>query len=281
MKLVYSTWGMPLLPIDTILAQLAVLGYDGVEIAVLPNWSTELSRLDGAERRRIARLLRDSGLALPAISSYLSTIEPDAAVFAQNLAYVQRAIDLAVDWAQDGRAPFVITGIGGTRGDLQAHQGQLVERLQALGDYAQQRGVTVALEAHIDAAVETPDQIVALLQEVASPAIRANFDISHFNVLGIPLEESVAKLAPYAAHAHVKDERGLHPAYAYLIPGEGEFDYVRYLKAMQAHGYTGSISVEISMQVQRRVDYDPLATAAASYRVVAAAFDEAGVTRDR
>jgi sugar phosphate isomerase/epimerase len=271
---------MPRLPIDTIIAQLAVLGYDGVEIAVLPNWSTELSQLDGAERRRIARLLRESGLALPAISSYLSTIEPDAAVFAQNLAYIHRAIDLAVDWAQGGRAPVVITGIGGTRGDLQAHGGRLVERLRALGDYAQGRGVTVALEAHIDAAVETPDQIVALLQEVASPAMRANFDISHFNVLGIPVEESVAKLVPVAAHAHVKDERGRHPAYAYLIPGEGEFDYVRYLKAMQAHGYTGAISVEISMQVQRRVDYDPLATAAAAYRVVAAAFDQAGVTRD-
>ncbi len=279
MKLCYSTWGMPMLPMDVITRRLAALGYDGVEIAVLPNWTTEIDELDATERRRIARLLRAAGLALPAISSYLSTIEPDAETFAHNLAYIQAAIDLAVDWAQDGKPPVVITGIGGKRGDLPEQQDRLIERLRGLGEYADTRGVIVALEAHIDAAVETPDQIVSLLQQVASPAIRANFDISHFNVLGIPVEESVAKMVPYAAHTHVKDERGLHPDYAYLIPGEGKFDYVRYLKAMQTHGYTGFISVEISMQVQRRADYDPLAAAAESYHVLAAAFDKAGVRR--
>jgi D-psicose/D-tagatose/L-ribulose 3-epimerase len=199
MNLSYSTWGMPTLPIDAIIQHLAAVGFDGVEIAVLPGWSTELSRLDAAERRRIARLLSNSGLALPAISCYLSTIEPDAGIFAQNRTSIETAIDLAVEWAQGGRAPVVITGIGGKRGDLPQQQARLIERLQALGEYAQHRGVTLALEAHIDAAVETPDQIIALLQEVGSPAIRANFDISHFNVLGVPMEESVAKMVPLAA----------------------------------------------------------------------------------
>ncbi len=279
MKLSYSTWGMPTLPINVIVEHLAATGYDGVEIAVLPGWTTELTKLDRAERRRIARLLRDAGLALPAISSYLSTIEPDDEIFARNLAHIQAAINLALDWAQDGKPPVVITGIGGRREDLPAQQDRLMERLRALGEYAQERGVILALEAHIEAAVETPDQIVALLQQVASPAIRANFDISHFNVLGIPVEESVATMIPYAAHTHVKDERGIYPAYEYLIPGEGSFDYVRYLQAMQTYGYADFISVEISMQVQRRANYDPLAAAAESHRVLAAAFDKAGMSR--
>ena len=110
--------------------------------------------------------------------------------------------------------------------------------------------------------------------------MRANFDISHFNVLSIPIEESIAKMLPYSPHTHVKDERGIHPNYEYLIPGEGEFDYVRYLQAMQAAGYTGAISVEISMMVQRRPNYDPFVTMSESYRVVAAAFEKAGVKRD-
>lgn len=279
MRLSYSTWGMPTLPIDVIIEHLAAAGYDGVEIAVLPNWTTELSRLDLAERRRVSRLLRDAGLALPAISSYLSTIEPDAQIFARNLNYIQSAITLAVDWAQNGKPPVVITGVGGKRGDLPKQQHRLVERLAALGEFAQAHGVIVALEAHIEAAVETPHQIVAILQQVASPAIRANFDISHFNVLGIPVEESVATMVPYAAHTHVKDERGIYPTYEYLIPGEGDFDYVRYLDAMQRHGYDGFISVEISMQVQRRANYNPLAAASHCHRVLTAAFARAGVSR--
>lgn len=280
MKLCYSSWGLPKVPVDNIIQHIAALGYDAIEIAVLPNWSTELNKLDSNERKRIAQLLRDHHLPLTAVGSYLSMIEPDEEKFAHNLDYVQRAINLAVDWAQDGKPPIVITGFGGRRGELDANRARLVERLQALGDYAQARGVTIALEAHIDAAVETPDQTVAILQDVNSPAIRANFDISHFNVLGIPIEESIAKMISYSPHTHVKDERGIHPNYEYLIPGEGEFDYVRYLKAMQAAGYQGAISVEISMMVQRRPNYDPFATAAESYRVVAAAFEQAGVKRD-
>ena len=281
MQLGYSTWGMPDTPIDTILAHLAGLGFDGVEIAVLPRYTTALSKLDNGERRRIAGLLQQHKLTLSAISSYVSTIEPDAVAYAENHAAIQGAVDLAVDWAQDGEPPVVITGIAGQRGQLAAHQAQLVERLNALGDYAQERGVIIALEPHIDAAVETPDQAVALMTLIQSPAIRINFDISHFNILGIPIEDSVKKLLPYSVHTHVKDERGQYPNFEFVIPGEGEFDYVRYLKAMHAHGYSGFVSTEISMMVQRRPNYDALATATQSYQVLSAAFAAAGLERRR
>jgi len=86
-------------------------------------------------------------------------------------------------------------------------------------------------------------------------------------------------LAPVAVHTHVKDERGRVPDFQFLIPGEGEFDYARYLRAMRAAGYDGYITVEVSMMVQRRPDYDPLAAASQSYAVLAAAFHKAEITR--
>ena len=39
MKIGYSTWGMPALAIDTALTHLAALGYDGVELTVIPGFS--------------------------------------------------------------------------------------------------------------------------------------------------------------------------------------------------------------------------------------------------
>lgn len=42
MKLGYSTWGMPTVPVDIALAHLAELGFDGVESTVIPGYSTEL-----------------------------------------------------------------------------------------------------------------------------------------------------------------------------------------------------------------------------------------------
>ena len=68
MKLGYCTWGMPTVPADTFIPFLAQLGYDGIELTVIPGYTTALSQLDNAERRRIARMLHDHQLALPAIA---------------------------------------------------------------------------------------------------------------------------------------------------------------------------------------------------------------------
>jgi sugar phosphate isomerase/epimerase len=69
------------------------------------------------------------------------------------------------------------------------------------------------------------------------------------------------------------------PDFEFLIPGEGEMDYPRYLRAMAGAGYNGHIVVEVSKMVQARPDYDPLAAATQSYEVLAAAFETAGISR--
>ena len=72
---------------------------------------------------------------------------------------------------------------------------------------------------------------------------------------------------------------GIAPDFEFLIPGEGTFDYVDYLKQMQAHGYDGFITAEVSFMVQAREDYDPLAAATLSYETLSNAFTEAGIER--
>ncbi len=280
MQLGYSLWAMPDVPIDVSVPHLAGLVYDAVEIVVLPRYTTALAKMDPAERRRIPGLLKRHGLTLSAVNYYTALLEPDPAIWAGHLAAIQETIDLAVEWTQGDEPPVVISGVGGSPGELPARMDEVIDRAGALAEHATSRGVVVALEPHIGAAIETPDLMAEVLDQINSPAIRVNFDISHFNVMGIPIEESVAKMLPYTAHTHVKDERGRTPNYEYLIPGEGEFDYVAYLKAMQRGGYTGVVSVEISFMVQRREGYDPLATAAISYDVIAPAFAKAGVQRN-
>jgi sugar phosphate isomerase/epimerase len=136
------------------------------------------------------------------------------------------------------------------------------------------------MEPHVGAALHRPEQVLWLLEQVDSPALTIHFDISHFNVQGIPMEESVAQLASHSLHTHVKDERGRDPDHEFLIPGEGEMDYPRYLRLMADADYDGHIVVEISLMVQRRPDYDALAAATQSYEVLARAFAEAGIARE-
>jgi len=53
------------------------------------------------------------------------------------------------------------------------------------------------------------------------------------------------------------------------------------LKALEQVGYDGFVDVEISIMVQKRPGYDPLAVAEQSYRVLSRAFEEAGLPRRR
>ena len=279
MWLSYSTWGMPKVPITTAVAHCAGLGFDGLELTVIPGWVTDEATLDAAERRRIRQLYDDHEIALGGLSGNTPLLAADATEVAGNLDRFRRYLDLAAELQRPGEHLPVSTTSGGAPEDWETAKDALVERFGTLAEHARGSGVVVSLEPHVGAALHLPEQAVWLLEQVQSPALGIHFDISHFNVQGMAMEPVIVQLAPHAVHTHVKDERGIAPAHDFLIPGEGEMDYPRYLRAMDQAGYDGHIVVEISVMVQRRPDYDPLATATTSYRVLAEAFDVAGIPR--
>jgi sugar phosphate isomerase/epimerase len=270
---------MPKLSIDVAVERIASLGYDGLEISVLPAWTTAIDTLDAAERKRILKLVNDKGLTISAISGHASLLEKEQADNDRNLARLKAAIDLAVEWSQNGRIPYVNTLSGGRTADWDEQKQVFAERLLPAAEYAASQGVVLAMEPHVDGLVDTPQRMVEILEMVNSSALKVNFDISHFDILGMSTEESVSILAPYSVHTHVKDQRGRYPDYEFLTPGEGDFDYVEYLKAMQAHGYDGFINAEVSIMRQRKPDYDPLAACDLSYLTLSKAFEDAGIER--
>ncbi|MBX2999694.1 MAG: sugar phosphate isomerase/epimerase [Caldilineaceae bacterium] len=279
MRLGYMTWGMPTVPIDVALCHLSELGYDGVEITVIPGYTTELSTLDSSERKRIAGLLKQYNLALPAVAGHTPLLTDTTEGWTKNLDRLKRTVDLCADWETDEGIPVLDTTVGGRPEEWEARCDLLVERVQELAEYAASRSVVLAIEHHVGSILNTPQTTVELIERVARENVKVNFDISHFNVIGVPIEESVRLLTPITVHTHVKDETGRAPDHQFLIPGEGVFDYVTYLKAMRRHGYKGFISPEISIMVQRRPDYDPLAAATRTYEVLSRAFVEAGIER--
>jgi inosose dehydratase len=270
---------MPALPIEVTLDHVATLGFDGIELTVVPGYSTELSRLDVPERRRIRRLLDRHRLALPSIAVHRDLVVEDPEQWSANLASLHAAIDLAVELAGTEGVPVINNLAGGKSGEFDRQRGRLVKRLGQVLDYAAPRGVTIALEPHVSTILESPITTKQIIEEIDSPYLRVQFDISHFDVLGYTIEETVPVLAPLAVHTHVKDQRGRAPEHEFLIPGEGPFDYVRYLKAMRQAGYKGFITGEVSVMVQRRRDYDPLNATTKTYQTLARAFEEAGIRR--
>lgn len=279
MQLAYSTWGMPTVPIETAVAHCAALGFDGLELTVIPGWTTDAALLDGAARRRIRALYDDHRIALCGLSGNVPLLDSDGVPSAEAEDRFRTYMDLAADLQHPGERLIVTTTSGGLSAHWDTTKAQLVERLGSLCSHAEQAGVRIGIEPHVDAALRLPDQALWLLAQVNSPALTIHFDISHFNVQGLDMDTVIARLGPLSAHTHVKDERGIAPNHAFLIPGEGEMDYVRYLTAMDAIGYAGYIVVEISLMVQRRPHYDPLAAATTSHEVLSGAFQHAGIKR--
>lgn len=281
MRIGYSTWGMPKVPIAQALEAIANLGYTGVELAVTPGWSTDLDTLDAAKRAEIKRLLAQHHLVLTAVAGHTNLCADDPEAHRAAMARLKASVDLAAELAQPGEQPIMVSLVGGRPEDWATHRALLAERVSELANYAAAKGVAYGVEPHCGTALDLPEKATWLLEHATAPSLRLNFDISHMDVMGIEIDECVPVLAPYSVHTHVKDQRGIYPHHEFLTPGEGPFDFVHYLKAMHAARYDGFIVAEVSVMVQRRDNYDPFAHAALAYRTLARAFETAGISYEK
>lgn len=275
----YTTWGMPRVPVDRALSFLHEQGFDAVELTVLPNYTTAVDRLDAGERQRIKERCDGYGLAMPAVAAHRSLLDEDSDAHRENMRVLKRAVDLCAGWSDGRGAPVLDTVLGGAPEDWEPRRDFIYERVRELVEYAAARNVVIGMEAHVGSALDTAEKSVELVEIMGSPHLGLNFDISHFDVLGMSIDEAVRLMAPHAVHTHVKDQRGLVPDFEFLVPGEGDFDFAAYLRAMHAAGYEGSITAEVSNMVQMKPGYDPFEAAALCYRTLEKAFAEAGVPR--
>ena len=281
MRISYCTWGMMKVAIEQAIPAIARIGYHGIELAVTPGWPTDLDTLDAPKRRLIRRLLADHGLALSAVAGHTSFFEDDPARNAANMQRLRDSLALAVELATPGDPPILCSLLGGGMEEWEAKKELVAERVSALGDYAASLGAILAAEPHSGTAFDTPHKALWLMERLNHPAVRLNFDISHFDIIGIGIDECVAPLAPWSVHTHVKDQRGIFPKHEFLTPGSGPFDFVHYLSALHAAGYTGFIGMEVSVMVQRKPGYDPLVDAALGYYALVHAFNESGAPLER
>jgi sugar phosphate isomerase/epimerase len=276
-KLAYSAWAMPRMPVAEQIATVRDCGYAAIELVSSPTASLDALTASAAERKAIRQQIDAAGLELPSIAGHADPLEPDPEKRAANLARVRAGIDLAADLAGPSGPPCLVAMGYGKPERYVEQRGQLVDTFGELARHGAARGVVLALEPHVGQAIDLPERVAWLIEAVGSPNFRLNFDNSHFEVMGRPIESYVPLLVPISVHTHLKDQDGRSPEHRFLVPGEGDFNYPRFLRAMARAGYAGAITVEISVMVQRRPDYDPVAVARRSFEVLTAAGRAAGV----
>ena len=278
MRLGFSAWAMRELPVEQQVAIVREAGYASMALVSGPAFGLDALAADASERKRIRRLLDDAGLELSAVCGHATQLDPDPETRAANADRVRATIDLAADLAGPEGPPCVVSMAYGTPETYEQDRELIAERFAELAEYAVRRGTVIALEPHVGQAFDQPEKVIWLIERINSPGYRANLDNSHFECMGRDLDEYLPLLLPYSVHTELKDQRGRYPNHAYLVPGEGDFDYARYLTAMEQAGYVGCVTIEISVMVQRRPGYDPAEVARRSFAVLTAAEQASGVT---
>jgi sugar phosphate isomerase/epimerase len=280
MRIGYCSWGMMEIDIEKVIPAVAKIGYHGLELAVTSRWPTALETLTNSKRHRISELLDQYNLVLTGVAGHTSMCDDDEDKNAVNMQRLRDSIDLTAELKQEGELSIMVSLIGGKEDEWDTKKDIIAERVRALGDYAADRGVILAVEPHCGTAFDLPERAVWLMETLNHPSVRLNFDISHFDIRGISIDDCVPQLVPWSVTTHVKDQRGTYPNHEFMTPGSGPFDFVHYLSAMYNAGYTGFIGIEVSVMVQRQPHYDPFVDAALGYYALRHAFNVSSVPLD-
>ena len=276
MKLAYGTYGLPgVMPEDAV-PRLAEIGYEGLEITAIERFCADPNQMDAARRGALRDLLQKHGVAVPSLMLLLKVMGDEEGLHEQNLEEFRKAAQLSVDLTV-GRTPVVTSTMGGGKGPWEEFRQELIRRLKDYAAIAKELGVVFAIEPHVGGQFDVPEKAVWVMENMKDPNIKVNFDISHFAVVDMTIEQCVPVFVPHAVHTHVKDGRMEDGKVKFLLPGEGDFDYIAYFKAMAEAGWDDFITVEVSGMVSNRPDYDPYQAAAFCYKVLSDAMKEAGV----
>ncbi|NOZ22914.1 MAG: sugar phosphate isomerase/epimerase [Planctomycetes bacterium] len=278
MKLAYGTYGLPGVMPEDAAPRLAEIGYEGLEITAIDRFCADPDKMDAARREKLRDLLQEHGMAVPSIMLLLKVMGDEEGLHEQNLKEFRKAAQLSADLTV-GRTPVVTSTMGGGKGPWEDFREELVRRLGDYAKIAEELGVVFAIEPHVGGQFDVPEKAVWVMDNMKHPSIKVNFDISHFAVVDMTIDQCVPVLVPHAVHTHVKDGRMVDGKVKFLLPGEGDFDYAAYFKAMADAGWDDFITVEVSGMVSNRPDYEPYQAAQFCFDVLSKAMEEAGIAR--
>ena len=246
-------------PLDVAISEIGALKFDGVQIyATTGTFSPDA--LTEETKQNFKKLLSDNGLVVSALCGDVGghgfEIEEDNA---KKVETSKKIVDLAVEFG----AKAVTTHIGVIPSDVNSKKfSVMLKALTELGLYAKEKGVTFAIETG-------PEDAQTLLNFVSKTkgGVGVNLDPANFvMVTGQDPVEAVYMLKDYIVHTHLKDGKMLIKTdpkiiYDYFAEGgiealnvadffietpvgEGDVDFVKYVKALKDIDYNGFLTIE-------------------------------------
>ena len=222
---------------DWTFAMLKEVGFDGVEI---PIFDREVGKY-----AELGRRLDALGLERIAVGARVADDNPisdDPAVRAEAVAATRANLDAAAAMGASlicgplGAPLGVFSGVGPT-GEEKARS---VAFLQEVAPYAEERGVTIALE-YLNRfemyLTNTAADLAALVREVDHPSIRMMYDTYHAHIEEKDVRAALNACKDVLVHVHLSENDR-------STPGAGQVDWETTFAALGEIGYDGYVAIE-------------------------------------
>ncbi len=275
-------------PVGTVLEDAAALGFAGIELG------GTFPRDPGALRALLDRyglklvggwyssslLDRSANDEIAAMQAHLSLLEAlGSTVFI--IAETSNAVH-----GERG------TALGSSPVLANAEWAEFGSRLSEVAGFVEQRGLKLAYHHHLGTVVETAGELDRFLA-ASSAKVGLTLDSGHASLGGIDPIEVIRAAPERVVHVHCKDvRRSRFEALAgrggsfldgvvegmFTVPGDGELDFAKLMKALAGIGYSGWIVVEAEQdpaQADPR-EYARLGLAALRRDASAAGLEETG-----
>lgn len=218
---------------ETAFKQIALAGYDGIEISAIDGMSQHLV-LDRWQEiaPTVKQLAKTYNLELLAME------QPS-----RDLAKMEKAMQAAVEIG----IPIVNCGPGGKTDDPSTLQHTLDE-LGTLATMAEKYGITLCVKAHVGAAVYNTPTTLKVMEAITSPNFGIDMDPSHIYRANENPVEAIAAVISRVKHVHIRDCKGRQqgPGKPEMqANGRGDIDLVGYIRVLHENGYTGPLNLEI------------------------------------
>jgi L-ribulose-5-phosphate 3-epimerase len=224
------------------LAQAA--GADGCELNVAETGALSLET-PAADVAALRRAAEDAGVDLPSIHCGLhwkySLTDPDPAVRARGVAALGRTLEIGA--ALGCRVLLVVPGVVKPDVPYADAYGRAQESCAELARRAAALGLRIGIENVWNRFLLSPLEMARFIDELASPAAGAYFDVGNILAYGYP-QHWLATLGGRVIAVHFKDYRA-------DVPGGGGF----------VHLLQGDVAWKACMAELRRIGYDGYVTA--------------------
>lgn len=221
-------------------------GYEGIEIAPF-TLGEDPAQISAERRREVRDIIASEGLEfvglhwLMVAPKGLHVTTPDDALRAKSWLHIRNLIDLCADFGGGVMvfgSPFQRATTGGsTREEATA---RYTEGLASVAAHAAERGVTVLVEALPRAqcdVVQTLEEAVGIVNQIASPGVRTMFDTHNAIDEVEPHAVLVDRYYDYIHHVHVNELDGKHC-------GKGGYDFKPVLEVLMRRNYQRWVSLE-------------------------------------